>query len=432
FTVGPIFENPTFRNIAPRFGFAWDVKGDGRTAVRGGFGILYDVGQWGASLDRIVGGRGPWSGSTVAEASTLGVPFIQLSNLQVESLVGRQAGTQVQTYDYHIQSPHMLSYNLAVERELPAQLGLTVAYSGSRGINLENQRDAAVRPPTVLADGRFFWTGTEPLSNPRYQSINLVTGNLDSFYNSLQATVRRQLSGGLQFQTAYTWSKLIDERGGGSGGDGGGSISQSHVFLPKEIDRGRSAFTLGHSLRTSAVYRLPRFALTGIAAGLLNGWWTSGILTVQDGTPFSVSVTGSNRSRRGGRANRPDLNPGRNDSNITSGTTAGCNGVAPGQQLGGPELYYDPCAFSLQPAGFLGNAGMNILTAPGLFNLDFSLVKDTALPRLGESGALQFRVETFNVLNRANFVRPSQPVFSAPSATVLPDTGRITGTNTKA
>jgi hypothetical protein len=432
FTVGPIFENPTFRNIAPRFGFAWDVKGDGRTAVRGGFGILYDVGQWGASLDRIVGGRGPWSGSTVAEASTLGVPFIQLTGLQVASLVGRQAGTQVQTYDYNIQSPHMLSYNFAVERELPSQMGLTVAYSGSRGINLENQRDASVRPPTVQEDGRFYWAGTEPLSNPRYSAINYVTGNLDSFYNSLQVTLRKQLGGGLQFQSAYTWSKLIDERGGGSGGDGGGSITQSHPLLPKDIDRGQSSFTLGHSLRTSAVYRVPRFALTGIAGGLLNGWWTSGILTIQDGTPFSVSVTGQNRSRRVGRANRPNLNPGRNNSNITSGTTAGCNGVATGQRLGGPDLYYDPCAFSLQQAGFLGNAGMNILTAPGLFNLDFSLVKDTALARLGESGALQFRVETFNIFNRTNFVRPSQPVFSSPSATVLPNSGRITATSTKA
>jgi hypothetical protein len=143
-------------------------------------------------------------------------------------------------------------------------------------------------------------------------------------------------------------------------------------------------------------------------------------------------VTGQNRSRRVGRANRPNLNPGRNNSNITSGTTAGCNGVATGQRLGGPDLYYDPCAFSLQQAGFLGNAGMNILTAPGLFNLDFSLVKDTALARLGESGALQFRVETFNIFNRTNFVRPSQPVFSSPSATVLPNSGRITATSTKA
>ncbi len=103
---------------------------------------------------------------------------------------------------------------------------------------------------------------------------------------------------------------------------------------------------------------------------------------------------------------RPNLAPGRNNSNIVSGTTAGCLGVLAGQKLGGPNLYYDPCAFSIQPAGFLGNAGRNILRGPGFANLDFSLVKDTALGFLGESGKLEFRAEVFNLLNHANFITP--------------------------
>jgi hypothetical protein len=146
---------------------------------------------------------------------------------------------------------------------------------------------------------------------------------------------------------------------------------------------------------------------------------------------MGVRLSGRDRSRRSGGDNRPDLNPRRKDSNITSGTTAGCDGVAPGRKVGGPDLYYDPCAFSLQPFGFLGTVGRNILTAPGVFNLDFALVKDTPLRRLGDSGTLQFRVETFNILNRANFARPDSTVFSSPSATVLSTAGRITETNTK-
>lgn len=78
-------------------------------------------------------------------------------------------------------------------------------------------------------------------------------------------------------------------------------------------------------------------------------------------------------------------------------------GVAAGQKLGTPNLWFDPCAFSLQPAGFLGNAGRNILTGPAFANLDFSAVKDTQIPHLGEQGLLQFRAEIFNIFNHANF-----------------------------
>jgi hypothetical protein len=100
------------------------------------------------------------------------------------------------------------------------------------------------------------------------------------------------------------------------------------------------------------------------------------------------------------------------------------------QRLGRPDLYYDPCAFTLEPLGFLGTEGRNILDAPGVANLDISLVKDTKLPFLGETGSIQFRTEVFNILNRANFSRPATGVFSAPSATALATAGAIDGTDT--
>ena len=103
-----------------------------------------------------------------------------------------------------------------------------------------------------------------------------------------------------------------------------------------------------------------------------------------------------------------------------------------GQKLGGPELYFDPCAFSLEPNGFLGLQGRNILSAPGLANVDFSVVKDTKLGILGEGGNLQFRVEAFNILNRVNFRRPSQNTYSGSitSGRALSTAGDITRTNT--
>ncbi|MBI2819832.1 MAG: carboxypeptidase regulatory-like domain-containing protein, partial [Acidobacteria bacterium] len=146
------------------------------------------------------------------------------------------------------------------------------------------------------------------------------------------------------------------------------------------------------------IYRLPELISSGGAAGnLLNGWWVSGILSLQTGSPFSVSIT-SDRARKKGGDNRPDLVSGRSNDNIIRG---------------GPTQYFDPTAFAVQPAGFLGTAGRNILRGPGFANLDFTLGKDTALGFLGENGKLEFRAEFFNILNRANFGIPIRTVYAA-------------------
>jgi hypothetical protein len=135
-----------------------------------------------------------------------------------------------------------------------------------------------------------------------------------------------------------------------------------------------------------------------------------------------------------GISDRPDLVVGRNRSNISSGTSAGCPGVAAGTRLGTPTRFYDPCAFTVSAAGFLGTAGRNIITGPGLTTLDYSLVKDTALKFLGESGQLQFRAEFFNILNHANFQQPSNIVFAAAQSVepALASAGTIVSTRTTA
>ena len=143
----------------------------------------------------------------------------------------------------------------------------------------------------------------------------------------------------------------------------------------------------------------------------------SGILALQSGYPFTPNLS-ANRSRSqvaGAQADRPDLAPGRNNDNII---------------LGGPDRYFDPSAFTIPAAGFLGTAGRNILRGPGFANLDASLTKDAALGFLGESGKLEFRAEFFNILNRANFFGPDRVVYAgrADVENPLPTVGRITRT----
>lgn len=441
-TPGTPFENNSLKNFGPRFGFAWDVTGDGKTAVRGGFAELFDIGNLGSALVVGVTATPPLSSSSsVATPATLTLPLY---------FPPSAAGRSLRTVDYNIPQPHMLQYNFTVERQLPSNMALTVAYAGSRGINLIRTVEGNPTIPEILPAGQEYWNGSNPRINRNWGTVELATGGGNSWYNALQMGLTKRLSKGLQLQSSFTWSKLIDQTQGQFGSD----VSTESVFgsdpLDRKTDQGLSAYDIPRVWRTNAIYQLPTLVSSGGALGkLLNGWWMSGVLSLQDGYPFSV-VEGTNRSLsqvNGGGAgiDRPNLVLGRSNSNITSGVSSGCviapsaafpTGVIPaGTPLGTPTLYYDPCAFTIQPVGFLGNAGRGILLSPGLANLDFSLDKDTPLRLLGENGKLEFRAEVFNITNRPNFSTPSRTVFS-PTATqstapAVANAGEIlsTGTN---
>src|SRR5439155_10444211 len=129
-TLGPAFENMSLRNFSPRFGFAWDVKGDGKTAVRGGFAELYDVGVFGVSLVIASQATPPFGAfCAVATPSTLALPlpFPGCNTLRL--------------LDYGMKQPHILDYNLTVERQLPRQMGLTLGYAGSRGYHIMQEQE---------------------------------------------------------------------------------------------------------------------------------------------------------------------------------------------------------------------------------------------------------------------------------------------------
>ena len=148
-----------------------------------------------------------------------------------------------------------------------------------------------------------------------------------------------------------------------------------------------------------------------------SGWQMSGIFSLQSGYPFTpvestdISRTGTNGTGNG--IDRPDWNPSFNGKVI----------------LGGPDKYFDPNAFVLQSGGFVGNAGRNILTGPGLANLDLSFLKGTPIHKLGESGKLEFRAEIFNLLNHTNFGMPNNTTFNGTNRNAV--AGQILTTSTK-
>ena len=423
FTVAPpLYKNSSLGNFGPRFGFAWDVLGNNKTALRGGFVLLYDI-------------------ANTTNSAALSPPFTIRSNVTsgltfpVSVIPPGTGARSVEMMAYNMAQPHMLQYNLTLERQLPASSMFFVAYAGSRGLNLFQVKEANAPFPQILPDGREFWTGTEKRPNPNWDSITLHSAGSDSRYNSLEFGLQKRLSHGVQFQSSYTWSTLLDKTQSEAAGEGGGSNPTGVDPFRPALDKGPADFYIRHFLSLNVLYEVPSFGSSMIARAV-GGWRLSTIFSVRSGLPFTPYLSG-NQSRSnvagGGNPDRPNLVTGRKPGDITSGTTKGCPGVQAGRKLGGPDLYFDPCAFTVQPAGFLGTASRNLLLGPTYNNWDFSVTKE--FPILKESARrLEFRTEIFNLLNRNNFNIPveGRTVFTADgnqvSQTALATAGQITRT----
>ena len=189
-----------------------------------------------------------------------------------------------------------------------------------------------------------------------------------------------------------------------------------------------SGYDTRHGFVKSLVLWFPSFASRGGAADkLLSGWKVSSIITVQAGSPLTALIgfdQANALSQRPVNSQRPSLNP------TLNGPVPLCPCTMPASLGGGvqdrPERYFDPTAFALPARGTYGNAGRNIITGPGLMTVDMSLTKNT---HLTERLNLQFRVESFNLLNQASFAMPSSRIFET-DGRITPTAGLINRTFT--
>ena len=416
-------------NPAPRIGFAFDPKGDGKMAIRGGYGIFYEHtnGNEGnteslegsapyvqtASQFNVAGGVGSCgagqSGYTCIGGSGGAVPFFPLAVVSIPTKV---------------QWPYVQQWNLDVQRELPEHIILSVAYVGSKGTHLTLQNDlnqlqpvaASANPytpgqPIVSSDctpdgsGNFFTSTGAPVTgqaainlgiacgndpNPNrpiqgYGSITSLQDAANSIYNSLQATAQRTI-GDLQVSVAYTYSHSIDDS---SDRYDGAFVNAYDVAS----NRASSSFDQRHALAVSYVYALPFFkGSSGAKRTLLGGWQISGITIAQTGTPFSVTNGTDFGDNAGvgngvGTGSRPDL--------------VGSTGISEQNTPGvfGP-LFYNPVAYALPTGLTFGNVGRDTLYMPGRLNFDFGLFKKFVL---GEHKELDFRWENYNLFNHTQF-----------------------------
>ncbi len=410
-TVGPLYRNPTYTNLSPRAGVAWDVFGDGSTSVRGGYGLYFNTNN---HQNLIV---------TVTNPPATPRPVIANPTFPNPDF-NRAGAISIRPVQFDLENPRVHVYNVNVQRELWWRTALTVGYAGSRGRHLLRSGDVNTAQPTTLADGTLFIPAGTPRANTAFSTIELKSSDGESWYNALILDLRRQLTGGISLQSSYTFSKSEDTTQASTffSDATNGTTSAMPEYIP-DYNKGPADFDTPHNWVMSATWALP-FGRGASPHRIFGGWRLAGIWTMKSGQPLTVFVT-ANRSRSqwnpsrgpGIGQDRPSYAPGFTAANAINGT---------------PERWFDPAAFVLQPAGTFGNTGRGDFRGPNLRTLDLSLSKDVAWTRLGPGGRIELRLEAFNVLNHTNFGVPELRAFAgqadgeAPSATF----GRISSTVT--
>jgi hypothetical protein len=390
----PLFHNPSLKNFEPRVGLAWDPFGSGKTSVRAGFG-MFDVLPLTYQFNLMEVSAAPFQAT--ASASPLPAGSFPFGGL---SLVQQGSGLRTSYIEFDPPRNYVMQWNASVQRQLAGAFTVMVGYVGSRGKhNAMRTTDANGVIPALTPQG-LVWPCAGTVSNgicsrpgggdrfnSTYGQIDGQVWNGSSTYNALLFSARRRMSKGLELQVSFTWSRSIDTGSSvGSGGPFQNSISGQFLFAPI---RGLSDFNVSRSLVTSGTWEIP-FAKTKP----WGGWQLGSILNLSDGLPFTALISGDAL----GQANQslfdvPDRQSLPDCKNPVS--------------AGNPRQYIRLSCFAFpNPSTRFGNAGRNELIGPGLFSADVSLFKNIALNKLREGARMQFRVEAFNVANRANFAAP--------------------------
>ena len=301
---------------------------------------------------------------------------------------------------------------------------MTLGYAGSRGRHLLRSNDINTAQPTTLADGTVFIPAGTPRPNTAFSTIELKSSDGESWYNAFIFDVRKRFSAGFSVQSSYTLSKSEDTTQASTffSDATNGTTTAFPEYIPG-YNKGLSDFDTRHAWVVNFTVDIPGSDALG---GLLNGWQASGIWNMRSGQPLTVFVQ-SNRSRS---LWNPSLGPG-----IGQDRPSYAPGYGPDNAvLGRADQWFDPNAFVLQPAGTFGNTGRGDFIGPDLRTLDVALTKRAALSQLGRNARIEFRLEAFNLLDRANFGVPSLIAFAGTAAQEVPLStfGRITTTVTSA
>jgi hypothetical protein len=429
-----------YENIGPRFGFAFDPTGSGKTSIRGGYGIYYEAGNGNDANTIGLEGNAP---------TTLGPTAFNLTgyNFNTSGGFGGVGPSGLGAIPYHQKNPAVTQINLNVQHEFRENNVLTVAYVGTLGRHLDSGRNLNQIPIGVgtmnvpaLASGN--GGPCDAAGNCNVQQI-LMTNQVSttyfvpyqgynriqekqfsavSSYHALQTNFRHTTGYGLTLQAAYTWSHMIDN-------------STSAYFATYVDDnynlnrwKGNSDLNRTQVFTANYIYSLPLFRNSrGFVKGALGGWQISGITNFFTGVPtdFGCGVAGySTGIGTGVRCNT--VGPVKIDKGTLTDPIFG-----PMVSWFNPSVLTQPLQSQLlanNEPGMFGYMGRNVLTGPGRNNWDLALHKEFPLPWFkSEHSTLQFRAETFNTFNHPQWNNISVGCNGSPNADGSPAFGRTCG-----
>jgi len=353
-------------NFEPRFGFAWQPRSDGKTVVRGGFGMFFENIQGNDIYN--VAPNPPFSNSPLIYNTTLDNPGGGTATINPSSIV---------SYDPHYLQPYTDEWNFGIERQFNPKTIFSLMYVGSKSTHQQFSRN--INQPTAPVPSGVNINQARPYLG--YAGFTWYENSVNSNYNSLQASLRFSNWHGLTSGVAYTYSHCLDYQDNDNAGDNNNAYNLAQ-------DYGNCSYDIRHMLVINYVYNLPFFnSATGAKRAFLGGWQLSGITTFYSGLPLTIGYSGDPAH-------------------------CGC-GSYRADQIGNPNNgpqtvaeWFNIAAFAAVPDGQFGNAARNNVYGAGIDNWDISLFKNFAgipFPGNHEGATLQVRLETFNTFNTTQF-----------------------------
>jgi hypothetical protein len=370
--------------LAPRAGFAWTLPGNGKTVVRGSYGIYPNQAAY--SIISNFAQNLPFFVTRTVSSSAAGSPDFSTESALATNALGTVGGSSL---DHNFKIEYNEVWNLNLERELTPGSTVSLAYIGSRTVHADSSTVLNVPVP-----------GAGPIATrrpiPQLSQVNDIRWNGWAAYHALTLSVKRRLARGLGFDANWTWSHSIDDAS-----DPGATLNETN--LPQNVynlgaEKATSSFDHRQRAVVSFVYQIP---LPATARGplasrwlraALGQWQAGGNFTAQSGAPFTVNIASDQANIGAGPAQRPNV---------------------AGDPNGGPKTpdeWFNTAVFSLPGLYSFGNAPRNAVIGPGLREFDFSLQKETTLR---EPARLQFRAEAYNLTNATNFNIPNRTAFTA-------------------